>query len=77
MAPKNRSAVLLYSIVRFAPALNGFRLTLNGKSDRERLYLLAQRNLSLYERAALVLHTVTSRGKVTGDSVGDLLSQPG
>ena len=72
-APKDRSADLLYSIAQFDPALSGFRSMLDGKSDTERLHLLAQRSLSLYERAALVLHLVNSRGKVTGDSVDDLL----
>ena len=72
-APKDRSADLLYSIAQFDSALSGFRSMLDGKSDTERLHLLAQRSLSLYERAALVLHIVNSRGKVTGDSVDDLL----
>ena len=72
-APKDRSADLLYSIAQFDPALSGFRTMLDGKSDTERLHLLAQRSLSLYERATLVLHIVNSRGKVTGDSVDDLL----
>ena len=72
-APKDRSADLLYSIAQFDPALSGFRSMLDGNSDAERLHLLAQRSLSLYERAALVLHTVNARGKVTGDSVDDLL----
>ena len=72
-APKDRSADLLYSIARFDPALSGFRAMLDGKSDTERLHLLAQRSLSLYERALLVLHIINSRGRVTGDSVDDLL----
>ena len=72
-APKDRSADLLYSIARFDPALSGFRAMLDGKSDAERLGLLAQRSLNLYEREALVLHIVNARGKVTGDSVDDLL----
>ena len=72
-APKDRSADLLYSIAQFDPALNGFRSMMDGKSDAGRLHLLVQRNVSLYERAALVVHIVTSRGKITGDSVDDLL----
>ena len=72
-APKDRSADLLYSIARFDPALSGFRSMFDGKSDTERLHLLAGRSLSLYERATLVLHIVNARGKVTGDSVDDLL----
>ena len=68
-APKDRSADLLYSIARFDPALSGFRAMLDGKSDAERLGLLAQRSLSLYERATLVLHLVDMRAKVP-DSKG-------
>ena len=68
-APKDRSADLLYSIAQFDPALSGFRSMLDGKSDTERLHLLAQRSLSLYERAALVLHIVNSRGKVPDSGV--------
>ena len=68
-APKDRSADLLYSIAQFDPALSGFRAMLDGKSDAEHLVLLAQRNLSLYERATLVLHIVNSRGKVPDSGV--------
>ena len=76
-APKDRSADLLYSIARFDPALSGFRAMLDGKSDAERLHLLAQRSLSLYERATLVLHIVNSRGKVTAGTVTEVRASLG
>ena len=76
-APKDRSADLLYSIAKFDPALSGFRSMLDGKSDAERLGLLAQRSLSLYERAALVLHIVNARGKVTAGTVTEVLASLG